>query len=176
MTNLDILVKKLQEKNEKAFKELHTMYSDSVYGIVLKIVKNKDVACELTQDVFLKVWTNADNYSSKKGRFFTWILNIARNSAIDYTRSKVSKKSLKNLSSEKFANKFMSHSDSDSTTNTIGLDKIVGNLEPKIRTILNLLYFEGFTQKEISEEYNIPLGTIKTRKRIGLSQLKAIFI
>jgi RNA polymerase sigma-70 factor (ECF subfamily) len=175
MTELDTLVKKFQNKNEKAFEELHTMYSDSVYGIILKIVKNKDVASELTQDVFLKIWNNAASYSLKKGRFFTWNLHIARNSAIDYTRSKVSKKSLKNISSEKFANKFMSNSDSDSTTNTIGLDKIVANLEPKIRTILNLLYFEGFTQKEISEEYNIPLGTIKTRKRNGLSQLKAIF-
>ena len=176
MTDLDALVKRFQTKNEKAFEELHTMYSDSVYGIIFKIVKNKDVASELTQDVFLKIWNNAANYSSKKGRFFTWILNIARNSAIDYTRSKVSKKSLKNISSEKFANNFMSYTDSDSTTNTIGLDSIVANLEPKLRNILNLLYFEGFTQKEISDEYNIPLGTIKTRKRNGLSQLKAIFI
>ncbi|WP_026777411.1 RNA polymerase sigma factor [Polaribacter sp. Hel_I_88] len=176
MTDLDALIKRFQNKNETAFEELHTIYADSVYGIILKIVKNKDVASELTQDVFLKIWNNAANYSSKKGRFFTWILNIARNSAIDYTRSKVSKKSLKNISSEKFANNFMSHTDSDSTTNTIGLNKIVANLEPKLRNILNLLYFEGFTQKEISEEYNIPLGTIKTRKRNGLSQLKAIFI
>ena len=176
MTNLDTLVERFQKKDEKAFEELHNMYSDSVYGIILKIVKNKDVASELTQDVFLKVWNNATSYSSKKGRFFTWVLNIARNCAIDYTRSKFSKKSLKNISVDKFANKFMSSTDSDATTNTIGLDKIVGNLEPKVRNILNLLYFEGFTQKEISEEYNIPLGTIKTRKRNGLSQLKAIFI
>jgi len=176
MTNLDTLIERFQNKDEKAFEELHNMYSNSVFGIILKIVKNKDVASELTQDVFLKIWNNATSYSSKKGRFFTWVLNIARNSAIDYTRSKFSKKSLKNISVDKFANNFMSHSDSDSITNTIGLDKIVANLEPKVRNILNLLYFEGFTQKEISEEYNIPLGTIKTRKRNGLSQLKAIFI
>ena len=176
MTNLETLIERFQNKDEKAFEELHNMYSDSVYGIILKIVKNKDLASELTQDVFLKVWNNATNYSSKKGRFFTWVLNIARNSAIDYTRSKFSKKSLKNISADKFANKFISYSDSEAITNTIGLDKIVDNLEPKVRNILNLLYFEGFTQKEISEEYNIPLGTIKSRKRNGLSQLKAIFI
>jgi RNA polymerase sigma-70 factor (ECF subfamily) len=91
MTELEILVQQFQSKNQVAFKKLYGMYSQSIHGVVYNIVKDAHIADEIMQDVFIKAWHKADTYSSKKGRFFTWILNIARNAAIDMTRSKAFK-------------------------------------------------------------------------------------
>ena len=86
--DLELLILQFQKKDVKAYEKLYTMYCDSISGVVYSIVKNNDVAQEITQDVFIKAWNKSDSYTAKKGRFFTWILNIARNAAIDYTRSK----------------------------------------------------------------------------------------
>jgi RNA polymerase sigma factor (sigma-70 family) len=94
---LEILVEKFQQKDEKAFEALYNMYSESMHGVIFNIVRNHDIAQEVMQDVFIKAWHNASSYSSEKGRFFTWILNIARNAAIDKTRSKSFKNASKNL-------------------------------------------------------------------------------
>ena len=82
------LIIAMQNGDEKAFSRLYTMYGEAIYGIIYSIVLDENTAEELVQDVFIKVWNNASSYSVKKGRFFTWLLNIARNTAIDETRSK----------------------------------------------------------------------------------------
>ena len=176
MIELDILVKNFKSKDHLAFEELYSMYHKSIYGVIFNMIKDTEIANDLTQDVFIKAWNNSEKYSNKKGRFFTWLLNIAKNTTIDKIRSKSYKNNKKNVSSEDFLNSFMCNIDSNSTTNTIGLKNMVSNLEPKIKNILNLIYFEGFTQKEVSEELNIPMGTVKTRKRNGLNLLKTLFV
>ena len=90
------LILEMQQGNEKAFSRLYTMYSEAIYGIIYSIVLDENTAEEVLQDVFVKVWNNASSYSINKGRFFTWLLNIARNTAIDETRSKAYKNSKKN--------------------------------------------------------------------------------
>ena len=172
--NLEHLILQFQKKDAKAYEKLYTMYCDSISGVVNNIVKNDDVAQEITQDVFIKAWHKADTYSSKKGRFFTWLLNIARNAAIDYTRSKKFKQSKQNLNSAFFVDILESSSSLDSSTNTIGLKEFVTKLGETCKSVIELLYFKGFTQKEASEELRMPLGTVKTRNRTCIGELRTM--
>lgn len=172
MTDLETLVKQFQDKNQLAFEKLYGMYSKSIHGVVYNIVKDSDIADELMQDVFIKAWKKSDTYSSKKGRFFTWILNIARNTAIDKTRSKAFKQSKQNLNADFFVDIIASHDNLDSSTDAIGIKKFVTNLGQKCKEVIELLYFKGFTQKEASETLQMPIGTIKTRNRSCIQQLR----
>lgn len=170
--NLETLVIKFQQKDIAAYEKLYEMYSDSIFGVILNIVKKEDIAEEILQDVFVKIWNNAKSYNASKGRFFTWILNIARNASIDYTRSKAYKKNKENQNSDYFVDILETNENLDAQTNTIGLRKFVKELSEKCKSVIEFLYFKGYTQKEASEELDIPLGTIKTRNRQCLEQLR----
>ncbi|MDD7913836.1 RNA polymerase sigma factor [Polaribacter ponticola] len=172
--NQELLILQFQQKDVKAYEKLYNLYCNSISGVVNNIVKNDDVTQEITQDVFIKAWNKADSYSAKKGRFFTWLLNIARNAAIDYTRSKKFKQSKQNLNSDFFVDILESSSSLDNSTNAIGLKKFVTKLGDKCKAVIELLYFKGFTQKEASEELKMPLGTIKTRNRSCIGELRTM--
>lgn len=169
---LETLVSQFKEKKVKAFETLYEMYNESVQGVVFNIVKDKTIAEEITQDVFIKAWNKADSYSEEKGRFFTWIINIARNAAIDKTRSKNFKNSSKNLNSDFFVDILESYDSLDSRTNAIGIKNFVSKLKDTCIKVIELLYFKGFTQKEVSESLQMPLGTVKTRNRNCINELR----
>ena len=172
----DDLILRLQQKDEKAFERIYEMYSESIFGVIFNIVRDESAAEEILQDVFIKVWDNSDSYSAKKGRFFTWLLNIARNAAIDKTRSKAFKNSRKNLSDEYFVDILESKTSFSSKIDAIGISKYINMLEPICKKVIDLLFFKGFTQKEASEELDMPLGTIKTRNRICINKLIEILV
>ncbi|AFL81989.1 RNA polymerase sigma factor, sigma-70 family [Aequorivita sublithincola DSM 14238] len=176
MEQPNTLIIAMQNGDEKAFSRLYTMYSEAIQGIIYSIVLDENTAEELLQDVFIKVWNNASSYSVDKGRFFTWLLNIARNTAIDETRSKSFKNSRKNLSTSNFVD-ILSSSDSLNTkTNSIGIKKFVDALKPACIKIIDLLYFKGFTQAEASKTLEIPLGTLKTRNRTCINDLRVMVL
>ncbi|GER59100.1 RNA polymerase sigma factor [Patiriisocius marinus] len=167
------LILEMQNGDEKAFARIYSMYSEALYGIVYSILKESDIAEETLQDVFIKIWNNKSSYDIDKGRFFTWALNIARNTSIDRTRSKAFKNSRKNLSTTNFVD-ILSGSDSlNQSTNAIGIRKFVDALKPVCIKIIDLLYFKGFTQKDAAEQLEIPLGTLKTRNRNCIKQLQS---
>lgn len=171
---LEELVAKFQKKDEKAFEALYNMYSESMHGVIYNIVRNHDIAQEVMQDVFIKVWNNATSYSFEKGRFFTWILNIARNAAIDKTRSKSFKNSSKNLNADFFVSIIQNNESLDNQTDAIGIKKFVTKLAKKCIKVIELLYFKGYTQKEASETLAMPIGTIKTRNRKCINELRTM--
>ncbi|ARV06002.1 RNA polymerase subunit sigma-70 [Polaribacter sp. SA4-10] len=168
----ELLISQFQNKDSKAFEKLYMMYSNSILGIINNIVRNNDVAEEIVQDVFIKAWNNSEKYSAKKGRFFTWILNIARNSAIDHTRSKAFKNSKQNQNADYFVDILENNESLDSQTNGIGIKEFVTKLAKKCKEVIELIYFKGYTQKEVSETLEIPLGTIKTRNRNCINELR----
>lgn len=169
---LDLLVEKFQKKDATAFEKLHGMYAENICGVINTIVKNDSIAQEICQDVFIKIWNNSESYNASKGRFFTWILNIARNAAIDEIRSRSYKNEKKNLSADYFVSILKNKEEEDSTIDVKGLRKLVKNLKEKCVQIIELLYFRGYTQKDAAEELDIPIGTVKTRNRSCISQLR----
>lgn len=169
---LEDLILKFKEKDVKAFEALYNMYHKSVQGVVYNIVRDQETAEEIAQDVFIKAWNNATSYSSEKGRFFTWIINIARNAAIDKTRSKSFKNNSKNLDAQIFVDILENHDSLDAKTDAIGIKNFVSKLKDKCIKVIELLYFKGFTQKEVSESLNVPIGTVKTRNRNCINELR----
>lgn len=173
---LETLISQFQKKDEKAFEKLYDMYSNSMHGVIYNIVRDHEIAEEVMQDVFIKVWNKADSYNASKGRFFTWILNIARNAAIDKTRSKAYKNSSKNLNAEFFVDILETSENLNDKMDAIGIGKYVKALGEKCKKIIEYLYFKGYTQKETSEELDIPIGTIKTRNRNCIKDLRAMVL
>ncbi|WP_411894569.1 RNA polymerase sigma factor [Winogradskyella sp. A2] len=172
MIDLDRLVEQFKNKDQSAFEKLYTMYGQSIHGVVYNIVKDGAIADELMQDVFIKAWHKSHTYSSQKGRFFTWILNIARNAAIDKVRSKTYKQSKQNLDVDYFVDIIKSNENLNERTDAIGIKKFVTKLGEKCKAVIELLYFKGYTQKEASETLQTPIGTIKTRNRNCIKQLR----
>ncbi len=169
---LDDLVAQFQKKDITAFEKLHSMYAENICGVINVIVRNEALAQEICQDVFVKVWNKSDSYNTSKGRFFTWILNIARNAAIDKVRSKSFKREKQNLSADYFVGILERPEEVSDSIDFKGLRKLVKSLKAKCIEIIELLYFRGLTQKDAAEELNIPIGTVKTRNRSCISQLR----
>ena len=163
------LMQLVKQDAKKGFELIYSRYSSALYGILIRIVDDFKIAEDLLQDTFVKIWKNLDNYDDSKGTIFTWMLNIARNTGIDYIRSKQYKCWQQNKSEDEINNE-----DYNAAYNTdvIGIRQITLNLEIKYRQIIDLLYFKGHTQQEAAELLNIPLGTVKTRTRQALLTLR----
>jgi RNA polymerase sigma-70 factor (ECF subfamily) len=165
----------LSAKDKKAFEYLYDNYSASLFGVIVRIVKSDDTAEEIMQDAFLKYWTRFGEYDPEKGKLFTWLVNIARNIAIDKIRSKEFKQSSKTDGIvENVSISDASYSERNKPE-FIGVREMLNVLSAEQKELLELMYFKGYTQSEISEEYNIPLGTVKTRVRSAISRLRGMF-
>ncbi|MDY0990122.1 MULTISPECIES: RNA polymerase sigma factor [Flavobacterium] len=162
----------IYKKDEKAFTHLYDMYSKSLFSVIHVLIKNREEAEDVLQDVFVKIWKNIDSYNESKGRFYTWIINIARNTSIDKLRSKDYNNTQKNLSSDNFVNLLDESNKLSHKLDAIGIQEFVKKLKPKCIEIINLLFFKGYTQQEASEELALPLGTIKTQNRNCINDLR----
>ena len=142
-----------------------------MYGVVLHIVLSKEYAEDVLQEVFVKIWKFISQYDASKGRFYTWMINIARHTAIDYLKSKGFQNELKNQAIPNFVYNSKELSVLN-TTDFIGFNKVLESLETDKQELIYLAYYQGFTQAEISEKLKIPLGTVKTKMRNILLKLK----
>jgi RNA polymerase sigma-70 factor (ECF subfamily) len=126
------------------------------------------------QDVFLKIWDKIDSYDSSKGKLFTWMLNIARNQAIDKTRSKEISKGKKTDDIDHLVGRIDKADYGEQKVDSIGLAEVLVKLPEEQRFVIEKLYLEGYTQSEVAEDFNIPLGTVKTRTRMAMIELRTI--
>lgn len=168
----DELVSLLKNKDIKAFDVLYNNYSSSLFGVISRIIPAEEIAQDILQDVFVKIWKSTDIYDKSKGRLYTWMLNIARNSAIDYSRSKQFKSETKNQDIDNSVYEVNKQKASSFNTDVIGLKEEVSKLKDDYRILIDLIYFKGFTQEETAKELNIPLGTVKTRVRAAIIELR----
>lgn len=162
----------MQQRNEKAFSYLYDNYSGALLSVVNGIVADRDAANDVLQNVFVNIWRKIESYDAAKGRLFTWMLNIARNAAIDEVRSKGYRDAQKNQPIADSGE--IPGAVTAQVTEDVGLKKVLGKLKGELRVLVDMSYFQGFTHEEISKALNIPLGTVKTRIRSALTQLKTM--
>ncbi len=163
----------LRAQDQKAITLLYRNYSAALYGVILRIVKQEEVAEDVLQESFVKIWSAFSTYDEQKGRLFTWMLNIARNLAIDKIRSKQYRVSSRTQPMENTVTRHLESSEGIRPDH-IGVQEMTEQLNPDQKVIIDLMYFNGFTQSEVAEELNIPLGTVKTRARMALKFLSKL--
>ena len=164
------LVRSLQQREQAAFSYLYDHYSAALHGVILPIVSDPEAAVDVLQEVFVKIWRQIGQYDPAKGRLFTWMYRVARSTAIDMVRSKDWQNSLRNnpLTEEVIPLAGSTPGRADE----LGLRNVVQHLKADYKVLVELSYFEGYKQEEISKMLNIPLGTVKTRLRAALLQLR----
>jgi len=166
------IVSLLHRGDQQAISLIYKNYSNTLMGLIYKVVKSDVIAEEVLQDTFVKIWKNAYQYNSKKGRLFTWFANIARNAAIDKVRSASFQRQSKTDQTENFVDIKEAGQEIQHTTDP-GLRKVIDSLDDKYKSLIDLVYFQGYTQREIEKEFNIPLGTVKSRLRSAVKALRA---
>ena len=165
------LIASLRGRDDQAFGYLYEHYSGALYGIIKQIVGDTELSSDVMQEAFVNIWKRIDSYDESKGRLFTWMLNIARNAAIDKTRSKAFQQS----------QRLQSLSEGESVqipvrpgTDDYGLKRVLQKLKEEQRLLIDLSYYQGFTHDQIAKALDMPLGTVKTRIRSALTQLRAL--
>lgn len=169
------LVLALQRQETIAIKTLYDNYAAALLGVISRIVTNTEIAEDVLQESFVKIWNSATNYDSSKGRLFTWMMNISRNLAIDKLRSKDFKNASKNQDIENNVDFIDEQKKVTFNADTLGLKELVTQLKPEFKEVLDLIYFKGFTHVEAADELGLPLGTVKTRVRMAILSLRKNF-
>ena len=164
----------LRQRNEQSFGYLYDNYSAALLGIIGSILPNEETARDVLQEVFVNIWKKIGSYDPAKGRLFTWMMNVARNAAIDKFRSRGYQDSLKNNPVSTDAEQGFASTATLPQVGDVGLKKIIGRLKDEHRILIDLSYFQGFTHEEIARIQGIPLGTVKTRIRSALTHLRTM--
>jgi len=169
------LVNALKRQDTIAIKALYDMYSGALFGVISRIIQQTEIAEDVLQETFVKIWNSAGSYDSSKGRLFTWMMNVARNLSIDKLRSKDFKNSNKNQDIENNVDFIDQQKKVSFNADTLGLKEMVTTLKPDFKNVLDMVYFKGYTHVETAEELNLPLGTVKTRVRMAILELRKKF-
>ncbi len=167
------MVQLLLSRDGQSLAVLYERYSAALFGIIRGMIPDEELGREVLQDAFVKIWQNADKYDPTKGRLFTWMVQVTRRLAIDSIRSKQFKTEKKTESLPDSVSNVSSLSE-ETVLKDVGLRRIVDQLDDQHKSIITLLYFQDYTQKEVSEELEIPLGTVKTRTRKAMERLREI--
>ena len=171
--NQDIIIQLLSESNEKVMPLIYDKYSGALYGVILRILKNEELASEILQDTFVKVWQKRTYYNPEKSRLFTWMMSIARNLSINALNSKAQKDREKIHPLDNSV--YYMNSPYSINEDSIDVENLMGKLNEKYRNVIDLAYFQGYTQKEIAEKLNMPLGSVKSCVKIALRELKNFY-
>lgn len=169
------LIALLRQKSQQGFSYLYKQYAGVLYGVVKKIIYDDQTAQDVLQEVFVKIWNNIEGYDAGKGRIYTWMINIARNAAIDKLRSKGEIMKAKIQTGDDIVSNIQQGIKTEQRTDTIGLKQMVGGLKPEYQSIVDLAYFKGYTMEEIAKTLDIPVGTVKTRMRYAIKTLRSNF-
>lgn len=174
------LMKRIQARDANALDELYDLYKRLLFGMVIAIVKKHEEAEDVLQEIFIKIWNKADSFDAKRGNAYSWIVTLARNTAIDRIRSKGYKTQQKQSVSIHEPLFFLEGDTYDPMETTIFSDRAelvkqaLEQIPAKQSEVIKIAYYRGMTQSEIARSLDIPLGTVKTRTRQGMIKLKRI--
>jgi len=171
----DDLLRAVSRGDESALAALYDRYRLILFGLILRILHDRQEAEDVLQEAFLQVWRRANDFDPVRGRAFTWLVTIARSRALDRLRSLGSRSRFVEAD-EQVANDEVIDTAYDLVKAEEGeiVRRALGQLPDEQRRTLLLAYFEGLTQAEIAERLGDPLGTVKTRMRSGLIKLREL--
>lgn len=169
----DVVLQLLRQRDEKGMRLLFEHYSGALMALIQPIVGKGMIAEEVLQDVLMRVWNNIDSYDGQKSRLFTWMARIARNASIDKTRSRDFKSGRRTEGLDGSVGNSKAHSET-TVTDGIGVAALLYKLDDNHRLLLELLYLQDYTQSEAAKKLGIPLGTVKTRSRRAIQQLRTL--
>lgn len=172
----------MQNGDTTAMKLLYNKYKNLLFGLIVSILKNREEAEDCLQEVFTQAWEKADQFDPTRGKVYTFLVTMARNKAIDRTRSRAFKDSEKE---DHIINDFTltlegeynnPHENMELAERAQMVKNALNNLSQKERKVLYVAYFNGMSQSEISEKLDIPLGTVKYRMRQGMIKLRDMLV
>jgi RNA polymerase sigma factor (sigma-70 family) len=166
------LVAALKRYDDDAYRYLYMNYRGALYNNILQIIPDTETANDVLQEVFVQIWKNIGKYDTSKGRLFTWLLKLCRNMTINQTRIKNFKVHSKNEDITNYVTSIENKHPEETAIQHIGLRQQVHKLRPEYKDVLELAYFQGFKQDEIAEVLQLPLGTVKTRLRNAIIELR----
>lgn len=170
------LMKRIGDKDSAALEWLYDRYEKTVYSFAYRIVQDAMAAEEVVQELFLRVWTHSERFDEAQGRLTTWMFALTRNIAVDMLR----RKSVRDRSTP--VEDTTLHSIADELADTAvevevmsegqHMREILAELSRDQKQVIDSIYYGGMTQQEVAARYNIPLGTVKSRVRLALKQMK----
>ena len=161
---------KLHGYDSKIFLLIYSKYKKAIYYEVLKKILNPDIAKDLCQEIFIKVWKNLYKYQAEKGKMYTWLINIAKNHCIDYFRSPY----FSNNRATSLIDNNLSVSPNSIYSDKITVKQLLSYLKKDQREIIELLFIEGLSHTQVSKIKNMPLGSVKSKSRIAITRLKFV--
>ena len=172
------LIVRVSRRDVGAFETLYDRYGHLVYSVSLRVLGDVQAAEDVVQEVFLRLWRKPQHYDTARGRFVTWLMSVTRNRAIDEHRSRGRRQRREALPELELGDTLASDDSDDPAATALLTDEryairqALSGLPPDQRRTIELAYFGGFTQQEISDALGQPLGTVKTRIRLGMQKLR----
>ncbi len=173
------LMRRLFHKDKRAFEAIFDRYGDLVYSTALRILRDAHLAQDVSQEIFVRLWRKPESYVAERGRFLTWMISVTRNRAVDEIRSRGRRLRHETASPEEQEREIPAGEANDPALNAQLAEQArtvrtaLAELPPEQRQVIELAYFGGLTQQEISDQLDQPLGTVKTRIRLGMQKLRA---
>jgi len=164
-------------KDMEAFEALYDRYGTLVYSTALRVVADVHLAEDIAQEVFVRIWCRSDRFAPERGRFVSWLLSVVRNKAVDHVRAR-RRQQRREIVSEEPQPELPSSDDRDPALMAELADKrqivrrALVSLPAQQRQAIEMAYFGGYTQQEIAARLSEPLGTVKTRIRLGMQKLR----
>jgi RNA polymerase sigma-70 factor (ECF subfamily) len=165
------LLDRIVARDERAVGELYDRHNRLLYGLILRILRDRPESEEVLQEVFVLVWTRAETYNVALGSPAAWLVRIARNRAIDRLRSNSVR--LRAVESAPMPAPAASpETAAAQSERQRAVCRALDELPPEQRELIEQAYYQGLTQSELAERYKLPLGTVKTRIRTGMIALR----
>ncbi|UJF32421.1 RNA polymerase sigma factor [Paenibacillus hexagrammi] len=176
LTDLQIM-ERIVRKDADALRYLYERYERPVYAFAYRIVHDPMMAEEVAQELFLRIWHAAERYDAENGKLTSWMFTLTRNIAIDQLRKKQSRTSGQVAGPEQMNRVQDTAKSTEEVVESQWMGQRIkdalGELNPDQKQVLDLIYYQGYTQQEVSDQEAIPLGTVKSRVRLALKQLKS---
>jgi len=173
------LMQRLAYRDLVAFRALYDRYGNLVYSAALRVVRDAQIAEDMVQEIFLRIWRKPESYVAQRGRFVTWLTSVTRNRSVDEVRSRGRRFRHETASPEEQERELPASEQDDPALTAELSDQrrlilaALKQIPAEQREIIELAYFGGLTQQEIAERLSQPLGTVKTRIRLGMQKLRA---